>query len=711
MEVRHAADEHEARLADVVSVVRDTIRRRWLLLLAVTAAVFVLGVIAVSLMTPKYDATAKIRLDPSRNPLANGNAQQTRADLSDEAIQTELTQVRSLKIAIGIVRAQGLLDDPEFSHALASSTETPITNTDSRETVVANALLQHLTVTREKDTYVLDVTVESTDPIKAAKLANAFAAGYIEFRTSNTTGTAREQTAWFKQQLETLGRDATEAATRAAQYRARAGILGSSADGGSGTIVDQQIAPLSGALVGAASDAAAARANVVAAQTQVARGNFDTVPEVLNSSVIQGLRTQRAEALRTQHEIEVRYGERHPESIRVRDEVAALDAQIKAEARRILASLQANSTASQARVESLRGSLGQLEHEREQSVTASTVADGLQRDADAKRALYDKMSQMSLDSMQAASTQIAVAEVIASAEPPAAPTFPNKPMLYLLALIVGLAAGGATIAAQEVLSGGFRSVEDLEAQIGLPVLAVIPKVRKDESPTELMLDRPTSMFSEAFRIVRTAILGARSEANLKVIAITSSLPAEGKTTSAVAFARTLAIANASVLLLECDVRRASVRQIVRGNPPTSGLVELLHGEITLDQAIQPGDVPNLDQILVVNPYFSAENLFGEGRMEQLLEAVRARYDYIVLDLPPLMGLADGRYLAVLADVTALVVKWGSTPISAVTSAIGWLRNDGANPIGAIYTQVDPSAHSVGGLYYYSKQYSEYYQAN
>jgi capsular exopolysaccharide synthesis family protein len=261
-----------------------------------------------------------------------------------------------------------------------------------------------------------------------------------------------------------------------------------------------------------------------------------------------------------------------------------------------------------------------------------------------------------------------------------------------------------------MMSGGFRSVEDIEAKMGLPVLAVVPRVKKTESPTELMLDRPTSMFSEAFRIARTAVLGARGTASLKVIAVTSSLPAEGKTTSAVAFARTLAIANASVLLLECDVRRASVRQMVRGNAPKVGLVELLHGEISLDEAIQPGDVPNLDQVLVASPYFSAENLFGEGRMEQLLEAVRSRYDYIVLDLPPLMGLADGRYLAVLADAVALVVKWG-TPISAATSAIGWLRNDGAKPVGVIYTQVDPSAHSVGGLYYYSKQYSDYYQAN
>jgi capsular exopolysaccharide synthesis family protein len=710
MEVRHEADEYEARLADVVSVVRETIRRRWMVLLAVTLGIFLLGIGIVSQMTPQYSAMAKVRLDPSRNP-AN-NAQQARADLSEESIQTELTQIRSLAIARQVVRSLGLIDDPEFAQVLNKTTNTPVTNTEAREAVVANAVLQHITVAREKDTYVLDISAQSTDPIKAARIANAFASGYIEYRASSRTGTAREQAEWYQQQLATLGREASEAGRLAAEYRVRAGIVGRNPDGsGGGTLADQQLAPLTGTLAQAASDAAAARASLAAAQSQAARGSYESIPEVLSSAVVQSLRAQRADAVKTQREFELRYGERHPESIRVRDQVTSLDAQIKAEARRILTSMQANSAAASARVDSLRGSLGQLENERERSVSASSSADNLQREADAKRALYDKMSQMSLDSLQASTSTLAVAQIAVSAEPPSAPVSPNKPLLYLLSFIVGLAAGGATIAAQELMSGGFRSVEDLEKQLGLPVLAVVPKVRKSESPTELMLERPTSMFSEAFRIARTAVLGARGEAKIKVIAITSSLPAEGKTTSAVAFARTLAIANAKVLLLECDVRRASVRHIVRGNHPKVGLVELLHGEISLDEAIEPGDVPNLDQILVASPYFSAENLFGEGRMEQVLAAVRDRYDYIVLDLPPLMGLADGRYLAVLADATALVVKWGSTPIAAATSAIGWLRSDGANPVGAIYTQVDPSAHSVGGLYYYSKQYSEYYQAN
>ncbi len=707
MEVRHEADEYEARLADVVSVVRDTIRRRWKIMAAVAAAVFVLGVVAISFMTPKYTSMAKVRLDPSRNPLSTNNTAQ-RAELTPEAIETEVTAIRSLDLARSVVRTYGLARDPEFTEGLEGN----MGSTESRENLLAAAVLTHLSVDREKLTYVLNVKFTSIDSIKAAKLANAFADGYIERRTGSKVGTAERQSEWFQQRLDELGKQASDAEARAAEFRARAGIVESSAANSAlGTVADQQVAPVATSLAGAESDAAAARANLAAARNQVARGGLDAVSQVLGSQVIADLRRQRAEVLRSKGEVEARYGDRHPESIRVRDQLADLDRQIDGEARRIIGSLQATAAAAEARAESLRGSLQALESQRERTTRDSVSAASLEREAAAKRALYDKMSQMSLESAQAARLSIAQAEVTDRAEPQPKPTSPNKPLLYALTFLVALAAGAGTIAVMEMTSGGFRSVEEVQEQLGIAVLAVVPKVPKSQNPADLMLERPTSMFAESFRIARAAILGVRGTRAPKVIAVTSSLPAEGKTTSAVAFARTLATANAKTLLLECDIRRAAVRQIVRTPMPAVGLVEVLHGEASIDEAIHPGDVPNLDQVLVLSPYFSAENLFGEGRMEQLLGSLRERYDHIVLDLPPLMGLADGRFLAVLADATAVVIKWNSTPVSAAISALNWLRSDGSNPVGVIYTQVDPSAHSVGGLYYYSKQYSDYYQAN
>jgi capsular exopolysaccharide synthesis family protein len=709
MDTRQEAEEYEARLADLVSVVRDTIRRRWIMLLAVAGALFVAAIILISMMTPQYSATAKVRLDPSRNPMASTGTQ-ARAELAPEAIETEVTAIRSADLARAIVKDKGLANDPEFADALKDAPASALANSDTRAALVASAILARLSVDREKLTYVLNITFRSTNPVKAAEIANAFAQGYIENRTNQKVGIARQQSAWFQERIDQLAAESRAAEARAAQFRARSGIIESGVPNvGGGTIVDQMIAPLSSTLATAESDAAAARSALAAARAQAAAGGLDSVSEVLGSSVVADLRRQRSVVARNKSEVEARYGDRHPESIRVRDQLSQIDSQIEAEAGRVVASLKATAEAAQARAGSLRGSLARLETQRERSVADASLAAGLESEAAAKRALYDKMSQLSLDSVQSASAAIAQAEVIDGAKPPARPASPNKPLLFTIALIVAMAAGGATIAAQEVMSGGFSSIDELEAKLGLPVLAVIPKIKKMDHPADLLLDRPTSMFAEAFRVARTAVLGARGGADIRVIAITSSLPNEGKTTTALAFARTLAIANARTLLLECDVRRAALREIVKGEAPKAGLVELLHGEAGLDAVIRAGDVPNLDQILVVSPYFSAENLFGEGRMEKLLGELRDRYDYVVLDLPPLMGLADGRYLAVMADAVALVVKWSSTPVAAVSSAIGWLRNDGANPVGSICTQVDPSAHNVGGLYYYSKQYSDYYQ--
>lgn len=336
------------------------------------------------------------------------------------------------------------------------------------------------------------------------------------------------------------------------------------------------------------------------------------------------------------------------------------------------------------------------------------MAQSLERDAVAKRAAYDKMSEMALTSAQASQNSISQAVIVERAQPPMQPSAPNKPLILALGLVAALVAGGGTIAVQEMLVTGMQTVEEVETALGIPVLAAVPKVAKSANPADILIERPTSLFAESLRIARASILGVRESRPPQVIALTSALPSEGKTTTSLAFARTLALNGAKTLLLECDVRRAALRHMV-GNPAIStGLVEVLHDEAPLDAAIQPSGIDNLDQLLVRSPFFSSENLFGDGKMEELLRRLRSRYESIVLDLPPLVGLADGRFLATMADAAVLAIRWNATPSSAAASALGWMRSDGANPIGAIYTMVDSSAEAIGGLYY-SKKYSAYYQ--
>jgi capsular exopolysaccharide synthesis family protein len=320
------------------------------------------------------------------------------------------------------------------------------------------------------------------------------------------------------------------------------------------------------------------------------------------------------------------------------------------------------------------------------------------------------MAQVALETRQAAQNSIAQADIIDTAKPPLAPSWPNRPLLFLLSFIAGLGLGIAVITTQELMISGMRSEEEIEGAAGVPLIASIPDVQKiTKVPADLLIEKPTSPFAESLRNARATILGMRPETRPKVIALTSALPSEGKTTSALALARTMALNGDRTIIIDVDVRRAQLRTITPISDSDVGIVEVLHGDAPLNQAIRPSGVDGLDQIIVKEPYFSSENLFGNDTMPKILDELAPRYDVIILDLPPLLGLADGRFLAALADAVALIVRWDRTPSQAVSSAAEALRADGANLVGSIFTMVDTTSQSAGSYYYYSKQYTSYYQ--
>lgn len=708
MKIDQEIASQDSGLPEIVARIRDTLRRRWMVMAAVTAVILALGVALVLMMTPQYSTEARVRIDPARNPLQE--KRQVQDALSPEAIETEVSSINSLDLARKVVRSLHLDMDPEFTKGIEAPQGMTLTAAD-RETAVAGNVLNKLNVGRDKLTYILSIGFTSRDAQTSARVANAFAAAYIAGKVGSDAGTAEKQAVFFRQQLEKLGAEIRDADARVAQYRASAGISESNTLTSRGmTVTDQQISPLSAQLADAQSQAAAANAALRAASAQAASGSRNSVSEVLASPVIGDLRRQRAEVLRNMGEIQARYGERHPEAIKVRDQLASLDEQIRDETDRVLGSLRSTAAAASARASSLQATMDGLAAKQANNTRAAVLADSLQREADAKRDQYEKLSQMSLESTQNANNQIAQAEIVESAKVPTRPTSPNKPLLLALALVIGLAVGGGTIAVQEMLVTGFHSKDEVESYLDIPLLAAVPAVPKERNPADLLIDKPTSLFSESFRIMRASLLGVRAESAPQVIAFTSALPSEGKTTTALAFSRMLAINGAKTLLMECDVRRAIMRHSVRNAPTGPGLVEVLTGEAPLDQAIHKGDVEGLDHLLVSDPHFSAGDLFGDGKMEKLLAELRGRYGQIVLDLPPLLGLADGRFIAALADTTALVIRWNRTPVTATASALDWLRADGIKVSGAILSMIDPGAEAAGGLYY-SKEYSGYYQKN
>ncbi|WP_206241992.1 GumC family protein [Novosphingobium terrae] len=695
---------YEARLADVMAKTRDVLYRRYKTLLAITLLITLAGVAITFLIKPSYQGVTRIQIDPKQNPLAHNNPGDAQADLATEAIETEVSVINSLDTAREVVRRLKLVNDDEYN---TDATSKPGLTEEQKLDATATTLGNKLDVAREKLTYIISIKVASRDPEKAARIANAFSSVYMDTKVGTNIGTASKQAGFFEQQLDQMGNDVRAADEKVAQFGAKAGIVRTN-DHTEETITDQQVSPLSLQLASAESVAAEARSKQISAQQQIASGHLDSISDVRNSVTIQDLRRQRATLIQTLGEMATRYGPRYPDYIKTNKQLADVDAQLAAEQERVVRSLKSDADAAEAHAGSLQASMQKLVDKQAQEARDSVTLASLQRDADSKHAAYDRMAQTTMDARQAAQNSIAQARVIDAAKTPIDPYWPKKGLLIALSVLLGAGLGVVVITVQELMVTGMMTAAQVEDELGLPLIAAIPLLRGTDMPADMLVEKPTSQFAEAFRNARASLMGVKGELAPKVIAVTSSLPSEGKTTTALALARTMALNGQRTVIFDVDVRRAQLRNIIDSDTTGPGTVELLSGEATLDQAIQPTRLEALNSISVQKPYFTSDNLFGTQAIHDLIEGLTGRYDVIILDLPPLVGLADGRFLAALADAVVLAIKWNATPSQAVSSAVGWLRADGANLVGAMYTMVDAKSQTYGSYYYHSSKYNEYY---
>ncbi len=704
---------HGAPLAeDIGSMVRSVLavlRRRYLALCAVAALVMGLFVVLLLMMTPRYEAAARVKIDPKPTAM-NGVGPDQGPSMPDQYIvDTEVSAMRSRDIALLVIQDLHLDQDPEFTGALDKD---PALRADpaARINAVVKAVDSRLSIQREKLTYIVDVSFKSVDAAKAARIANDYADAYIRESIARRTRTAEQQYAWLDKRLEALSGQTRSADAAVAQYKASNGLT----EGGQqGTITDQQIAPLSTQLATAQAEAAAAHSDLAVARQQMAAGGATAASSVLNSPAIQTLRANRASIQQMMSQLGTRYGPEHPQTVQAQQQLQAIDQQIKEEASRIIGELTAKSKAADAQVASLSSGVGRLRGEQASNARASVAADALSRDADSKRSAYNRLSSTAQQVEQGAQSSASQAQVIERAIVPERPSSPKTFKVLSLGLLVALTAGLATVVAQELLMAGFVESRDMENSLGVKLLASAPRLTRKElakdgvaTPADSLLKRPMSPYAEAFRAIRSTMRIAQPQP--KVVSLVSSLPGEGKTTSALSLARIIALSGERTLLIDADVRQSGLGKLI-GARPAKGLVEVLHGQVPLEAALVRDQTSGLDVLTAAEASFVTTDLFGGAAFADLLAHARAHYDRVVIDTPPLLGVAEARTLATLADAVLLVVRWKATSRSVVKEAVKWLRADNAPLIGTLMTLADPKAEAFG-TFYYSKVYAQYYQA-
>lgn len=701
---------HIGRRPVTLASLGQVLRWRWKMVLAVAGLVMLAGAILALVLTPRYQSTSKIRITPVG--ALPSVLDDTRDQPLDQAlVNTEIATIRSRDVARKVVDQNGLGQDAEFVAARLRVGQTPADRARATEAAITS-LMERLLVEQQEKSYVLAISVSSQDSAKAARLANGFAGAYIDKTADVLMSTAARQAASGQAALERLSAQAENAAASVAQYRAATGIV---QGGNGGTISDQQIGPLSMQLATAEAQAAAARSNVDAAQRQIANGGADAVSAVLSSSVIATLRSQRSEAERSRAQLAARYGPKFPALVEADQQISALEQQIRQEQGRIIEGLKSEARAAEAQAASLRGQLNTLKKQIASNNSAAVKADSLQRNADAATTAYRSMAGNVQQTSQAQRSNEPQARLLEQAVIAARPTFPNRPALLFASLLAGLVLGLGAALVSEGVQARLRSADDIEILLNLRFLAAVPRLSRrqmqseegaPQSPADSLFHQPISAYSEAFRTVRNTLRRRQAE-GAKVIALGSTLPLEGKTTSSLTLARVMAMSGQKVLLIDGDIRRAGIRKAM-GRAVEVGLVEVLRGDATVEQVLIEDAFDGLTVLPVTKPSFIAQDLFSSDRMRDLVAGLRDSYDAIIIDTPPLLGVTDARTLASLADGVVLVVRWGHTPLAAVDAAIAGLEQDQSKIIGAVLTMVDPHSEAMGALYY-SQYYNGYYQ--
>lgn len=708
------------------------IARRNLRLMAVVFLAVVAATAAVTLrMKPVYTGSVQLMIDkPGSGLLVEGEDKShlSQGALDASSIETEVEMLRSPAVAAAVVRDLKLQKDPEFNPDLGSpgllarlrglipsprrAAAEPSENALNR---TANVVRSRLKVARVGASYIIRLDFTSRDPAKAALIANTYAREFLQAQLATKYETSQEANAWLQGHIGELRQRVVDAETALQNYKIQNGLL--SAEGA--TLTEQEISGLNqqAALMRAAQAEAQARLNT--AMQQLANGSDgDDIAETMNSPVIQQLRERRAQLSAQVANYESRYGPRHPDLIKARSELADTDAQIQAEIKRITSNLQAQAVVARERRASIDASLAGARQDLAQNNRSLVRLDELKRDADAERALYEgflnKFKELSAEAGLAQTD----AHIVSHAAKPTAPSAPRKSLNMALGTVLGLAAAVSAALLSEMLERGLHDAEFVERELSVAYLGSIPRMNSlvspdrasRERPIDHLVTKPVSSFAEAFRSLRATIEYSCLATDAKVLAVTSSLSGEGKTTTAIGLARSAALASVRTVVVDCDLRQQSIAELLDLSPEV-GLLEVLSGKVPLDQALLRDRKSGAMILPLVESHFTPEDPFSSPQMLQLVDELRRRFDLVILDTPPVILVTETRAVARCADAVLLLAHWRRTPRALVQTALRLLAGAGVKLAGVALTQVDlrrPASIDPGDPTAYYLTHKNYY---
>jgi succinoglycan biosynthesis transport protein ExoP len=703
--------------SDQTPLVRQylSIAFRWrYVIIGAAVACLLLGSIVTLLMTPKYTAvtTVEIARESGQITQFQGVERETSA-VDQEFYQTQYGLLRSRALSERVATQLRLVDDPKFYQIfgvapenpafLASNGRYPTAGRAERQRVAGLILAQNLSVNPTRLSRLVEISFTSPNAAFSARIANAWAENFIQTNlerkvqaTSYGRNLLQRQLALQKEQLNNSQRQLVT-------YASEQQIINlPQQDGGDGkttserSIVADDLATFNAALSQATSD----RVQVEARYNQAGRSGAST--EALRNATISGLRQRRAELAADYQRLMVQFEPGYPAAQAIKSQIDQIDRSISREEGRVSSSLEADYREARERESALRTKVDQLKAGYLDLRRRSIQYNIYQQDVDTNRALYDGLLQRFKEIGVAGGVGVNNISVVDPADVPQRPSSPQLLINLLISLLAGLGLGALITFGLEQMDETIADPGEVSRRLGLPLLGSVPKTPSGIVPSDELLDRKSEMV-DAYLAVNTN-LGFTTEHGVpRSFVVTSTRPGEGKSTTALALATMLARARQRVILVDGDMRSPSVHTL-GGVDHDRGLSNFLAGDDQIDTlTFEMSDLGFVAMSAGPIPPNAAELLTGT-RFSLLIERLLESYDHVVVDSPPVMGIADAPLIASRVEGVIYVVESHGIRSTMVKTALNRLASANARIIGGVLTKFEKDRAHYGYGYEYGYSY-------
>jgi succinoglycan biosynthesis transport protein ExoP len=694
---------------NLAGIIRQLWRRRWLVALLTLTGTVVTGAVAWSIPAV-YTAETRLLIAAPGIRVPEIETVFGKFEPDTLLLQSERALVESQEVAQRVIDRLHLADNPAFDSPAFDSNEARTspavlgwlchhlpqvaawldgcrpawapTTRQEREQRLVDRLLSQLEVESIPQSHVISVKGRAADGVTAAVIANAFAESYLADRQQEKAAAMDRLGKYLKRRIDELNGEVRRSEQAVEDYRRSHGLYKS----GKTTVAAQRLGELNAQLSAARVAKIAAEARLGEAEAVGGTRGDETVPEVLASRSVTGLKHQSLLAENRAAQATATYGQYHPDFRGAQAQSAAIAGSVSTEAAKTLASLAREASEAAAHYNAL---LSNFERAKEEMGVAGDEAielAALQRDATVNRDLLEAMLKRLQETAGSAAIVQADAKVISPAVPAQWTSYPPKTLLLVLGTLEGFLIAVLVALGLEANDKSFRRPEEVENLLGLPVLAMVPRTSRrkfaGQRKSALGYDAALSRL-----IVKLDALYSAGPA--KVLMLSSAVPGEGKSAIAAALGRQLASSGKRVLLIDCNWRRPRLKALFGCSNP-KGLANLLiETDVLLNDCVHRDAQSGVDVVPAGAWRPAMSHLSSGERMAHMLEAFKGGYDLVILDTPSVLVATDALALARIVDEVLFVVRWGSTRRSAVIEAIRRLLDARAALLGIVVTQVVP----------------------